>query len=260
VLLLALGPGCQVFHSYRPVPIKVIDAETDKPIAAADVHITYPLASSPFAPAEEEGKSGDDGYIYLRAAPYGELGIKVAGEAPGYLPATVDLSVMEVRALDPPGWFEDVERRKAKVWLCLYAGPRPSVELILPPLYRGIVKVDIQVDSTMVCPKGQRSFRFEVPPTGLLQVKAPRLLAWAMAQSFILKYPDGTVLSPSAKGPQIGAWWLRSEGKMECFFVGTEQELSYQSNDKEVRLPRGERSSGRGQGGRRGGQQSPGLQ
>jgi hypothetical protein len=74
--LLAVAPGCQAFHSYRPVPVLVRDAESKQPIPGAHVRISYPLMEPAYAPpADSSGPTGADGVARLRAAPYGEAGI-----------------------------------------------------------------------------------------------------------------------------------------------------------------------------------------
>jgi hypothetical protein len=251
-----------MFHSYRPVTVLARDAETGKPIAAANVQISYPLADSRVGPSPSGGSTQNDGVAHLRAAPYGDLGIKVAVAANGYMSEDVDYPVAAVEAIEPAHWFEAVERRPANFVVALYADPAPEVELIVPPLYRGVVKVEIQPQADLRNPPGQRSFRYVVPPSGYVQVKGPALLAHAFAPGFTLKYADGAPLEKAAKGSQVGFWWLRTEGKVECFFIGTEKEFSYQNPDSsQPKEAKDTRSSGRGQGGRghgrRGGNQQP---
>jgi hypothetical protein len=262
ILLLALLPGCQAFHQYRPVSVQARDAETGQPIPAAEVHISYPLANPSMAPVLGSGTTQNDGIVHLRAAPYGELGIQVAVAAAGYMPEEMDVPIETVKAIEPAGWFETVENRPPSFVVSLYADPRPEVELIVPAMYRGIVKAEIQIQPDLRCPPRQRAFSYVVPPTGSVQIKGPPLLAHAFAPGFTLKYADGVPLNRSAEGSQIGYWWLRTEGKVECFFVGTAKEFSFQNPDRsEPKDPTRAHAGGRGQGGRghgrRGGNQQP---
>ena len=48
-LALALAPGCQALHPYRPVPVLVRDAETKEPIAGAQVRVSYPFTDPKLA-------------------------------------------------------------------------------------------------------------------------------------------------------------------------------------------------------------------
>ncbi len=48
-VLLAAAPGCLVLERGRPLPVLVRDADTKKPVAAAEVRLSDPLATSVFA-------------------------------------------------------------------------------------------------------------------------------------------------------------------------------------------------------------------
>src|SRR5580704_490058 len=144
ILVLAFAPGCQVFHPYRPVPVLVRDAETKEPIPGAEVRITYPFTDPELAPWDSVGRSADDGIARLRAAPYG-TGILMEVTAPGRLSEHKDLSADAVGAIEPAGWFESTDRRPASQVIELYAEPRPTVELVVPAGYRGLVRAEIRV-------------------------------------------------------------------------------------------------------------------
>jgi hypothetical protein len=247
LVLLAVVPGCSFFHSYRPAPVLVQDAETGRPITAAEVHLRYPLTDPTYAPSAESGTTREDGVAHLRAAPYGKLGIQVSAAASDYLPEAVDFSAEDVAALEPASWFEEVQKRPARFVVALFAAPRPEVELVLPPFYRGVVKADLQVQPGLHAQPGQRSFHYVVPPSGVLQEEVPPLLAHALAPGFTLTYADGVPLTRGAQGSAVGYWWLGTEGNAQCFFVGTAQEFAYRNPDKPS--PKDSRPSGRGQGG-----------
>ncbi len=143
-LCLATVPGCQLLHSYRPVPILVRDAETKQPIAGAMRHISYPLLSAPQAPEESRAQTAADGIARLQAAPAGPGGVLLTVCAGEYLTEPQTLSVESVRALKPAGWFEKVEQRPPQLTVELYAGPRPTVELVLPAGFRGLVTATVK--------------------------------------------------------------------------------------------------------------------
>ena len=77
LVLFAFASGCQVLYRYRPVPVLVCDAETKKPIADADVHLSYPLSRDSRAPFNSSERTGPDGVAHLRAVPYGDFGVRV---------------------------------------------------------------------------------------------------------------------------------------------------------------------------------------
>src|SRR5262249_53367817 len=156
--VLTVAPGCEALHRYRPLSVLVQDAETKQPIPGVHLHLSYPLARSSCAPWESSGMTGDNGVARLRAAPYGDEVILVEAEANGYLPEQKNLSAADVQALEPAHLFEAVERRPVSLVVELYAGPRPSVELVLPADYHGLVKVEVVIDDDAPCPPGHRCF------------------------------------------------------------------------------------------------------
>src|ERR1700733_2519280 len=176
VLLLALACGCQTLHRYRPVAVLARDAETKKPIPGAEVQLSYPLTQASLAPYNSRGTTPEDGIVRLRAAPYGDLGVRVEANAPGYMYEEKYLTVAEVQAIEPAHWFEDVDRRPAAVVLELYADPHPTVELVVPTDYRGRIKAQFHIEPDAPCPPGQRCFTFTVPPSGVVQMIGPPLL------------------------------------------------------------------------------------
>jgi hypothetical protein len=258
-LLLAFVAGCQSFHSYRPVAVQVRDADTHQPIPDAEVRIWYPMTVPSTAPYDSCGLTGEDGIARLRAAPYGDASIVMEANAKGYLYEAKDIAVADVQAIAPAHWFEAVEQRPVSFVLEMYTGPRPTVELVVPTGYRGLVKVEVQAQESVPCPPGQRSFSYAVPPSGEIAVVGPLLLRHAVPAEFRARHADGAPLSPEAKGAAPGFWWLRSEGRWECFLVGTRGEYDdYRRFDQhsgagERRSSGGAAGAGRSRHGHKGG-------
>jgi hypothetical protein len=266
IFLLALTSGCS-FHGYRPVAIEARDAETGKPIAGANVRISYPLTDSPFAPSEAFGKTAADGIVHLKAAPTGEIGVKVTSTTKGYMDEEQTVSVDAVQAIKPAGWFEAVDKRPPTIVLSMYSEPRPTVELIVPPTFRGLIKAEIDANADGHTETGQRAFRAAVPDSGTVRLNGSPLLERLLPLAFSFKFADGSPLSLDATASTIGYWWLRREGTAQVFFVGTKEEFA-KHNPAPTHSADGSdhgsgRSSGRGSGrGRRhgggGGGQSSG--
>src|SRR5579885_3612857 len=160
--LLALTPGCQVLYRYRPVPVLVRDAETKKPIANAEVHLTYPLSRDSLAPFDSAERTDAEGVAHLRAAPYGEFGVRVEATASGYLTDQLSISTESIQHLQPVHFLEDAERRKPEFVVEMYAEPRFTVELVVPPGYRGLIRAEIEAREDLGVPAGQRCFRYDV--------------------------------------------------------------------------------------------------
>jgi hypothetical protein len=263
-VLLALAPGCLSLNGGRPLPVQVVDAETKQPIAGAGVQIVYPFTSPALASGGASGPTGRDGIARLWAVPSDNAGVTVEVAALGHLTADEkSLSAETVRALEPIHLFEAVDRRPAVVVIELYAEPRPTIELVVPVGYRGIVKAEVQVQEDIANAPGQRLFSYEVPPDGVVPVIGPALLRHVFAPDFRARYADGTPLSRNAKGADMGFWWLKSEGPVQVFLVGTSREFDdlRRDEDKSNPLPQrsaGGRGEGRGDGGRRGGRRGGG--
>ncbi len=262
VLLLAFLSGCQAFYRYRPAPILVQDADTKQPIPDVAVRLAYPMAPHAVAPWESSAATGGDGIARLRAAPYGEAGIVVNANARGYMSEEKILSVSLVESLDPPGLFENVEQRKPCYVIEMYAEPRPSVELVVPTGYRGVVKADVEIREELPCPPHQRCFRYTVSAAGTVKVTGPLLLRRVFTPDFHACYADGKPLPRDARDDEVGFWWIKSEGNQHSFLVGTQSELAlYRPRPiapGDDQPSGGKRGVGkRGGGGRRGGGQPP---
>ncbi len=251
-----LAAGCQAFHSYRPVGVLVRDAETKQPIPAAQVAIHYPAAPSAMAPTELSAATGNDGVARLQAAPYGPLGISVTACASGYQPEELDMGVEAVRAIKTAGWFEHTERRPAEMVVELDPEPRFGVELIVPVGYHGLVKADVQPQDDALCPPRQRCFRAEVPPDGVVRIKGPPVLRRVQILDFKARYSDGTALGSDMDAVKVGFRWLKREGNVQCFVIGTQAEYDgwcrrlLDASGGPSRSEGG-KSQGRGGGGRR---------
>ena len=139
-LLAAVLDGCQSFQSYRPMAILVRDAETKQPISGAEVHVWYPLRRDSTGPKEATAPTTADGIARLQASPNEDAGMTVEANARGYMFTEVSVPIETVRELKPVSHVHTQVPPPASVVLELYAEPHPSVELIVPNGYRGIVR------------------------------------------------------------------------------------------------------------------------
>ncbi len=210
VALLAVAPGCETLYGSRPLVVQVRDIETKKPLDGAQVHITYPMAESPFAPPDGRGTTGADGMARLQAAPYGEFGIALEVSADHYIPADKTMTAAAVQALEPAHWFEHVERRPASLIVELYAEPHPMMELVLPVGFRGVVKAELVVLENTLGTPGQRLFSGVMGTTGVVQVTGPPLLRGILASDTRARFADGSPISRQPNETEIGIWWLSS--------------------------------------------------
>src|SRR5262249_11835511 len=130
-----------------------------------------------------------------------------------------------VQAIEPAHLFEDVSQRAPSLVMELIADPRPTVELVVPTGYRGLVNAEVQIQEDAPCSPGQRRFSYELPSSGVVPVVGPRLLRHVSSADCEARCADGSALSQQAKDAEVGFWWLYSDGHHEQFLVGTREEF-----------------------------------
>jgi hypothetical protein len=212
------------------MPVLVRDAETKKPIAMAEVGVSYPVSQSPFAPPDSSSMTGSDGIARFWVAPFGD-GIGVDATAAGYLPERKEIAVTTIEKIPPVHLFQSSDQRPASVIVELYAEPQFDIEFIVPAGYRGIVKADVDLQDRVSFPRGQRRFSYVVSPTGEVEVRGPSLLRRLLPQSYHARYADGTPLSGDMKAKKVGFRWLRQDGKQQYYVVGTQNEYDQFARD-----------------------------
>lgn len=245
LLVLSSAPGCQVFHRCRPLSIETRDAETKQPIAGAAVKVSYPLETSVFAPTIARETTGADGIARPNATPYGRAGILVEARRDGYLSEQKFLSVHEVEAIEPVGWFEDVRGRRVNYVMEMFAGPAPAIELVVPSEFRGQIKVKVETKDDIPSASNQRTFRFAVPESGEVVAAGPAVLRHLAPGGIHVLFENGTPISAWAKDSALGYWLLKSEGTTYWLLVGTQQDF----NANRLSLRSSERGPGHGGGG-----------
>lgn len=147
--------------------------------------------------------------------------------APGYLLDQKSLSgdLVAIPTHEPFGLFGAKEPPPVSLVAELYAEPGPTIELVLPSGYKGLVRVEVRPRDDVPCPPGQRRFRYDVSPSGEVVATGPALLR--RLPNFVASYADGAPLSVKAKDDEVGWRWLKSDGVRETFVVGTLAEFYY---------------------------------
>src|ERR1700675_3847651 len=108
-LFVTICAGCQTVLAQRPLAVQVRDAETKKPIAAAQVRVSYPHDRPAWAPADMTVKTQDDGIARLSAVLYGEDALAVETTAKGYLPEEIQVGAISLKEIEPAHWFEGTD-------------------------------------------------------------------------------------------------------------------------------------------------------
>jgi hypothetical protein len=248
----ALLVGCETMQSSRPVTVFVRDAETKMPIPQASARISYPVGQAFFLPTVSTGLTADDGAVPLRATPVEDALITLEITARGYLDEMTELAPTSIASIEPAHYFEDVRKRPPAIVVELYAAPRPTIELIVPVGYKGLIKSELEIREDSVSAKGQRTFSVPVDPTGVALAAGPPLLKHVDPSDYVGQFADGTPLPRNAPNPAVGLWWFKHDGDFEVFFVGTDKEFSEFRKAQRAGAHDGGHAPGEG-GGKRGG-------
>ncbi len=224
LLPLCLAAGCQTFQGDQTLTVLVRDAETRQPIKTAEVYLCQRLKPDEVAPCRSAAFTQTNGIAELQTEPGGEHGFQVQAVAQGYLPETIDVPANVVKKAASPSAARGAEPRSADVTVEVYAAPDFSVELVLPPGYRGLVKAEVQIQDNVTLPKGQRCFRFPVTASGTVLVRGPSLLERVSVRDFQARYGDGPHLGTTMDAEKVGFRWLKGAGSQHIFVVGNQMD------------------------------------
>jgi len=227
LVLIPILSGCQSLYRERPLPVLVRDAETKQPIAGAQVEFSHPMSESSTTSDKTAGVTEADGVVRMSAAPRGTRrdSLYVKAAANGYEADSLLVTDENVEKIEPLGLFEAKSRRSPAIVMALYSGPPFTVELEVPPGYRGMIKASVQCRDDLPCPIGQRVFRYRVD-SGSVQVTGPAVLRRVQPVKYVAKYADGVALvSGRADASQVVFHWLKHEEGCEYFVVGSEADI-----------------------------------
>jgi uncharacterized membrane protein YgcG len=248
VPLLAFAPGCQMLSSTRPVVVRAIDADTHKPIDDARVEVADPHGGPDLVQrTDKEGNSR------VGVKGNGETGVVVKVSALGYVAEDQTVTAAALQAVEPESLFHH-SKKPAEVTLELYKDdPRPTVELVVPNGYRGLIQVELRIPEDAPAAPGQRNFSYQVEPPSPLVISGPALFRRFAVPDFTAHYADGTALPNSAKDGATGLWLLKMDRGSFSFLIGTEFEYKQSKPDTSLDTYPKKQSGGKGRGGRRGG-------
>jgi hypothetical protein len=268
-LLFAFCTGCQTLEGRRPVSVQVIDADSKQPIPQAQTRVSYPLAGNFLPPGPSSGRTGNSGVAQLSASAHTDTDALLEVYADGYIAEHRFLTVEKVREIKSAGLFESLDKRPANFIVEVYSDqPLPTVELVAPTGYHGVLQLEFQIPEDAPGQPGQRQFTFAVPPSGLVCVTGPAVLRRFPAPIITAKFADGGPISlkKEMEDWETGLWTVKFETKKSTYFVGTKSEFAQYrlqhppENNEVVRSTAGGKGGGGGKGrGRRGaGQVDPG--
>jgi hypothetical protein len=227
--LLAWISGCQALDGHRTLLVQVRDGDTKQPINDAQARISYPLSEGIFAPGVSYAQSDRDGHVPLPASTFIGTTPLLEVHAEGYLPEHRFVTVEAVRATKPLGWFEPPDGRPPTVMVDVYADkPLPTIELVAPLSFRGLVQVELQVPDNAVDVPGQRQFSFPVPEEGAVVVTGPAILRRFPVPNFTARFADGTPIRREGllTDNDIGLWSIKYESRRFLFLIGSREHFA----------------------------------
>ena len=257
VLIVTVLAGCHGFSLGRPVTVLVRDAETKAPIKAAEVQIA---SASGHLPTITAATTGDNGIARVKVNPSADIAYMVEASANGYFSEEEDISVETLREISPAKSIHSGANEPPTLILEMFAGPRPTVDLIVPMGFRGVLRAQVRGRDDAPYPPGQRP-----------SVIPCRLAAWwrsldrpfsgmASLPTFALASPMG-LRCPATRRTTTSVCAGCGEGDDQVFFVGTRVDWADYCHSLEPYEPRGSSGgkkggaagAGVGRGGRRGG-------
>ena len=193
--------GCKALQPEPSVAVQVRDAETKAPIANATVDLSD--IRGVVTSKEITGKTGADGVARVHPLPDGTEGL-LAVSAAGYL--------NDAKPLNEAAGME-VE---------LFAGPRPTVELVIPSGFRGLIKAEFKIAPADGAAPSPRLFRCDVQADGTVEVVGPEVLHCVRPQDFHAVAADGTTLPSGGPTTSIELRWVKTTDAIDYFVYGTD--------------------------------------
>jgi hypothetical protein len=211
--------GCHTLQPSTPIAVRVRDAETHAPLPGATVRLWR--FGSHESDREAGYDTGADGVAQARIGSPDQGGVMMEVTAPNCLPKQVTLPHEVAEALATARPFQPYKGPPLSVDVEVFAGPRPRVELVLPPGYRGVVKAEVRVAQSGQWPAGQRAFSYTVPADGVVRAEGPAVFGHGYGPQVVAKFADGAPCPNEPKGEEVGLRLLRRDGNDLYFAVGT---------------------------------------
>jgi hypothetical protein len=203
LLALVSLPGC---YSYRTVAVIVVDAETRLPIRGAEVRTNYNQGLAHAAPTTSHAVTGPDGRARVHVAK-DAFGIFILPKAEGYLDYWAGGVYPDGRPYDSnpytelPAWPFDA------VTLTLYAQPDPTVVLVAPEGYKGLIPL-AEGHGTRGNPwPGRRVFEIQWKPGETARLRDLPQLRWAPLVVNHVRYAGGQEIPFAPHRTTEVGWW-----------------------------------------------------
>ncbi|MFO0937630.1 MAG: hypothetical protein U0798_14080 [Gemmataceae bacterium] len=251
--ILSLGffaPGCRTVGMDTGFNVRVIDAETKLPLPDATVQLSEAQYND--VAREIDSKTEKTGIARFRELP-GESDCVLTVAANQYLPHITTLYEAKNAAISNSTFASDpmLPANKRIVQVELFAAPRPTIELVVPNGFRGLIQADLQIDPTQISSSQMRRFRYDLDQNGHATVTGPPVLQCVLPADFIAISSDGTPM-PVPKLPfDVGLRIVAKTDAADYFVIGTELECA-QAKKKLANVIESRGGSKKGRAGSRG--------
>ena len=255
-LVALIDLGCQSVYRSRPVEVLVRDAETQEPIREASVQIAHHHTSS----ETSIGVSAGDGIALIDFVPKGSEPAMISVSGHGFREETKVVTDEEIIQIEPRPLLGDFAPHKPDFIIDVFADPVFEVVIVTPRDFRGLVRAEVDFHEKTF-ERGLRRFMNTANAKGEVKLRGPEILKRLPMAGYRARYEgDENPMGPMT-ATEVGIRWLKKEGNLEMFVVGTDaefeqfrKELVPQANmnpstsDSPKRGGRG--GGGRGRGGR----------
>jgi hypothetical protein len=236
-LVFSAALGCASFAGGKGTSVQVIDGESKQPIGTAQVRLWhYHQATSGNANSSKGTDSHGTAELESISGRTDDLVLEVS--ANGY--------ATEEKSINPAN----------HVVVQLYAQPNPTIEFIVPPLFRGLFNFKMQIQDSAPMKPGQRLFPIEIQETGLAEAVLPELFRH-MNPEFRAKFADGRALPDRPQGQDLGLWWIKTSGEYEILLIGTQGDYEMYWREHPNEQPTERKGKSRGGKGSHGGHGRP---
>ncbi len=222
--------GCINLYSYKPVTVRVVDAETNAPIPNVNVWVGYDAMFSWPCPKRTIAITDEKGEAILRIANFRGGGLSLqAGNRNGYL----DHGAISRDGHRVPAEFR-VPAKEGKndiqAEIRLYREPKPKLKIIIPDGYRGPLKIHLRPKSSYIQEHiGQREFTFTSSENGYVGIDAAPLLVREGSFNIDAHYANGEKIvryPKESKDTDLLLRWVTCnyDGTKALFVVGTKSD------------------------------------
>ncbi len=218
MVALALSQtGCIVFYSYYPARVTVRDAETGAPIFGAQVGVYYVYMFVLNAPHPDSASTNERGEAHVQAATFTPQWN--AGGQKATHPKVAPYAGCDLWKKSGQNW---------EVWL--YREPQPRITIIVPPGYRGPLKVErIPLAAFVQDAPGKREFTFHATAKGYVGINASPLLMRREVYPPSAEYEGGQPIPENdwhVTPTDIALRPVESQGlERDLYIIGTEDDV-----------------------------------